>query len=147
MLTSKECRKSQMVKETRFNIRLKHWIAGILGNDSEIQPGNGSVWWWMTDWCINEMMWKRDERMRGEVSYPWQRTGHGACMSLPGGAPGESGWSFSPAGAPGTPWLVEMAQGKDGGGQMRTTGGMEGAVRRKRLEGVGDLKNVGGENK
>lgn len=85
--------------------------------------------------------------MRGEASYPWRRTGHGACMSLPGGAPGESGKSFSPAGAPGTPWSVETGRGMGGGGQTRTTGGMEGAVKRKRLEGGGDLKDGGREKK
>lgn len=147
MLTSKECIKSQMVKETRFDVRLKHWIARILPSDGEIRSRNGSVWWWMTDWCINKIMWKRNEWMRGEVSYPWRRAGHGACMSLPGGAPGESGWSFFPAEAPGTPWSVEMARGRGDGGQTKTTGGMEGAVTRKRLEGVGDLKDGGAEKK
>lgn len=40
-----------------------------------------------------------------------------------------------------------MARGRGDGGQTRTTGGMEGAVRRKRLEGVGDLKDGGAEKK
>lgn len=43
MLTSEECKKSQMVKETRLDIRLKHWIAGILPSDGEIRSGNGSM--------------------------------------------------------------------------------------------------------
>lgn len=102
MPTSEECRKSQMVKETRFDIRLKHWIAGILPSDGEIRSGNGSAV--MDDRLMHQRNDVKERRqMRGEVSYPWWGAGHGACMSLLGGAPGESGWSFSPAGAPGTP--------------------------------------------
>lgn len=101
MLTSEEYRKSQMVKETRFDIRLKHWIAGILPSDGEIRSGNGSVM--MDDRLMHQRNYVKERWVRGEVSYPWWRAGHGACMSLPGGDPGESGWSFSQAGAPGTP--------------------------------------------
>lgn len=92
-----------------------------------------------------------DSGRPGERSYPWPRAGHGgACMSRPGGAPGGSGWSFSPAGVPGTPWWAETGQGRGGDeGRRRTrtrrrTGGTVGAVRRRRLEGVGDLEKAEG---
>lgn len=41
---------------------------------------------------------------------------------------------------------METGRGRGGGGQTRTTGGMEGAVRRKRWEGGGDLKGGGRKN-
>lgn len=92
---------------------------------------------------------KREERMKGwlngALSYQWTRAGPGASMNPPGGAPGENGWSFSPAGAPGIPWSVGTGQGRGGGGQTRRTGGTEGAGWRKRLEGVDDLEDGGTE--
>lgn len=59
----------------------------------------------MDDTQINQKQTnERAQRwMDEELSYPWRRAGPGAGMSHLGGAPGESGWSFSPAGAPGTP--------------------------------------------
>lgn len=42
---------------------------------------------------------------------------------------------------------METGQGRGGGGRTRRTGGTEGAVRRKRLEGVGDLEDGGREEK
>lgn len=134
--------KNKLAK-TRRDIKLKQSIAGISLSKSDQEM---DTWWWMTHRCINKM----DERIKkdgcvAELSYPWRRAGHGACTSHPGGAPGESGWSFSPAGAPGIPWSEETGRGRGGGGRTRRRGGKEGAVRRKRSEGVGDLEDGGRE--
>lgn len=90
--------------------------------------------------CKNVKGW-----INGELSYPWWRAEPGASMHHLGGAPGGSGWSFSPAGASGIPWSVETGRGRGGGGRTRRTEGTEGAGRRKRLEGVGDLEVEGRE--
>lgn len=67
-------------------------------------------------------------------------TGPAAGRNLPGAAPGESGWNSSPAGASGIPSWVETGRGRGGGGRTRRMDGMEGAGKRKRSEGVGDLE-------
>lgn len=117
--------KSQLVKETRFDIRLKQTIAGILPSSGEIRSGNGSV---VMDGRLmhqrNEVKERRADERRGvlPVVEGWARSmyessgwgsrwewveffsSRGTWHSLIGGdGPGE-GW-----------WGADEDDGRDGG--------------------------------
>lgn len=81
--------------------------------------------------------------LTGVLAYLWRRTEPGAGTNHLGGVPGESGWSFSPAGEPGIPWWVGTDRGRGDEGQTKRTEGTVGAGWRRRLEGVGDLEDGG----
>lgn len=141
--------RNKRVKRTRCDTKLKQ---RIVGHFTEQGLNHVRIWkhdevmqwprWQMTCHCINKMNQRiKCVRTSAELSYPWRKAGPGASMSHLGGAPGESEWSFSPAGASGIPWLVETGRGRGGGGRTRRTEGTEGAGRRKSLEEVGDLED------
>lgn len=77
MLTSEECKTSQMVKETRLDIRLQQRITGVLPSGGEIRSGNDSVV--MDDGLMhqrNEVKERRMDERRGvlPVAEGWARS-------------------------------------------------------------------------